>query len=107
MIEFIFSNTLCCYDFYVLLPQILDHFCVFTPGGVSILVERVYHDCIMSVSTPVGDSILVERVYHDCTISVNHKSTMTEFVEFNMINFDFILGMYYLHSFNALVDCRT
>ncbi|KAH0657727.1 hypothetical protein KY289_026475 [Solanum tuberosum] len=43
------------------------------------------------VSTPIGKSILVERVYHDCTISVNRKDTMDDLVELDMVDFDVIL----------------
>ncbi|KAG5606531.1 hypothetical protein H5410_028023 [Solanum commersonii] len=57
-----------------------------------------------SVSTPIGESILAERVYRDCTISVNHKSTMADVIELDMVNFDVILGMDWLHSCYALVD---
>ncbi|KAH0679012.1 hypothetical protein KY284_020097 [Solanum tuberosum] len=47
-----------------------------------------------SVSTPVGESILAERVYRDCTISVNHKSTMANLVELDMVDFDVILEVF-------------
>ncbi|WMV44903.1 hypothetical protein MTR67_038288 [Solanum verrucosum] len=60
-----------------------------------------------SVSTPVGESILAERVYRDCPISVNHKSTMADLAELDMVDFDVILGMDWLHVCYALVDCRT
>ena len=45
------------------------------------------------VSTPVGESILAESVYHDCPISINHKNTMSDLVELDMVHFDVILGM--------------
>ncbi|KAH0776343.1 hypothetical protein KY290_007754 [Solanum tuberosum] len=38
-----------------------------------------------SVSTPDGVSILAERVYRDCPVSVNHKSTMDNLVELGML----------------------
>ncbi|KAH0658156.1 hypothetical protein KY289_026904 [Solanum tuberosum] len=44
-----------------------------------------------SVPTPVGESILAERVYRDCPISVNHKSTMADLIELDMVDFDVIL----------------
>ena len=43
------------------------------------------------VSTPVGESTITERVYHDCAVSINHKSTMAELVELNIVDFDGIL----------------
>ncbi|KAG5603456.1 hypothetical protein H5410_034826 [Solanum commersonii] len=47
----------------------------------------------VSVSMPVGESILAERVYRDCPVSVNHKSTMAALIELDMVDFDLILGM--------------
>ncbi|KAH0720138.1 hypothetical protein KY284_005168 [Solanum tuberosum] len=44
-----------------------------------------------SVSTLVGESIRAERVYRDCSISINHKSTMADLVELDMVDFDGIL----------------
>lgn len=44
-------------------------------------------------STLFGDSILAERVYRDCTISINHKSAMDDLEELDMVDFDVILGM--------------
>ncbi|KAH0709376.1 hypothetical protein KY284_010803 [Solanum tuberosum] len=44
-----------------------------------------------SVSTPVGESILAERDYRDCIISVNHKSTMADLVETRVV-------MFHLHN---------
>ncbi|KAH0739576.1 hypothetical protein KY290_038281 [Solanum tuberosum] len=58
-----------------------------------------------SVSTPVGESILAERVYRDCTVFVNHKSTIADLVELDIVDFDVILGMDWLHACYALVDC--
>ena len=45
----------------------------------------VNHSC---VSTPVGKSILAERVYHDCHVSINHKNTMADLVELDLVDFD-------------------
>ena len=60
-----------------------------------------------SVFTPVGESIKAERVYRDYPISVNHKSTMADLIELDMIDFDVILGMGWLHACYAFVDYRT
>ncbi|KAH0730162.1 hypothetical protein KY289_001350 [Solanum tuberosum] len=59
------------------------------------------------VSTPIGEFILVERVYRDCVISINHKNTMADLVELDMVDFDVILGMDWFHAGNASIDCRT
>jgi len=60
-----------------------------------------------SVSTHVGESILAEKVYRDCPISINHKSIITNLVELDMVDFDVILGMDWLHACYASVDCKT
>ena len=48
---------------------------------------------LFSVSTPVGESILAETVYLDCPIFVSYKSTMTELIELDMVDFDVIICM--------------
>ena len=58
------------------------------------------------VSTLVGESILAERVYYDCPISINHKNTMVDLVELDMVDFDVILGMDLLHACYASIDYR-
>ncbi|KAG5599152.1 hypothetical protein H5410_030522 [Solanum commersonii] len=56
-----------------------------------------------NVSTAVGESILAESVYCDCPVSVNHKSTMANLIELDMIDFDVILSMDWLHACYALL----
>ncbi|WMV24599.1 hypothetical protein MTR67_017984 [Solanum verrucosum] len=60
-----------------------------------------------SVSTPVGDSVVAKRVYRRCPISLYHIVTLIDLVELDMIDFDIILGMDWLHSSYAFIDCRT
>ncbi|WMV49517.1 hypothetical protein MTR67_042902 [Solanum verrucosum] len=60
-----------------------------------------------SVSTPVGDSVIARRVYRNCPVTVSQKVTSTDLVELEMVDFNVILGMDWLHSCYASVDCRT
>ena len=46
----------------------------------------------------------MERFYHDSPVSVNHKDTMADLVELDMVDFDVILGMNWLHACYALID---
>ncbi|KAH0733004.1 hypothetical protein KY289_004192 [Solanum tuberosum] len=73
--------------------------------NLDVLPEKLCEPC--SVSTPIGESILAERVYHDCTISVNHNNTMVDLVELEMVDFDVISGMDWLHACYVSIDCRT
>ncbi|MCQ8082150.1 hypothetical protein NP492_23805, partial [Salmonella enterica] len=60
-----------------------------------------------SVSTPVGDPVIARRVYKNCPVTVSQKVTSADLVELEMVDFDIILGMDWLHSCYASVDCRT
>ncbi|KAG5571924.1 hypothetical protein H5410_061690 [Solanum commersonii] len=90
----------------------------FLNPGASLLFVIPYIDMKFSISpeqflkplgafTSVGDFIIEERVYHDCTIFVNHKDTIDELVDLDIVYFDVILGMDWLHAFYSSVDCRT
>ena len=56
-----------------------------------ILLEKLCEP--LCVSAPVLESNLGERVYHDCFVSTNHKNTMTDLVELDMVDFDVIQDM--------------
>jgi len=59
------------------------------------------------VSTLLGDSVVAKRVYWSCPISLSHKVTLIDLVELDMLDFDVILGMDWLHACYASIDCRT
>lgn len=46
------------------------------------------------VSTRVDDSIMAKRAYR----ALSHKVTHFDFVDFNMLYFDVIIGMDWLHT---------
>uniref|UniRef100_M1DHJ3 Gag-pol protein n=1 Tax=Solanum tuberosum TaxID=4113 RepID=M1DHJ3_SOLTU len=60
-----------------------------------------------SVSTPVGDSVVAKRVYRRRPLSLSHRVSLVDLVELDMLDFDVILGMDWLHSFYASIDCRN
>ncbi|KAH0655149.1 hypothetical protein KY290_030942 [Solanum tuberosum] len=60
-----------------------------------------------SVSTPVGDLVIARRVYRNCPVTVSQKATSADLVELEMVYFDVILGIDWLHSCYASVDCRS
>ena len=62
---------------------------------------------LFCVSTLVGESILEERVYLDCHVSINHKDTMDDLVEFDMVDYDVIRSMDCLHVDYASIEFRT
>ncbi|XP_070049448.1 uncharacterized protein [Nicotiana tomentosiformis] len=62
---------------------------------------------LFSVSTPVGKSIMATRIYRDCVVKVRGRDTMADPIELGMIDFDVIMGMDWLYSCFAKLDCRT
>ena len=59
-----------------------------------------------SVSTLVGDPVIARRLYRNYPVIVSQKVTSADLVELEMVEFDIILGMDWLHSCYASVDCR-
>ena len=59
------------------------------------------------VSTPVGDSIIAQKVYKKCPIILHHRVLLADLIELDMVDFDVILGMDWLYSSYASIDCRT
>jgi len=60
-----------------------------------------------SVSTPIGDSIVAKMVYRRCPLSLSYIVTLVDLVELDMLDFDVILGIDWLHSCYASINCRT
>ena len=59
------------------------------------------------VSTPLGESVRTDRVYKDCSIVVYGRTMCTDLVQLPMHDFDVILGMDWLHSFYACLNCHS
>ncbi|KAH0765074.1 hypothetical protein KY285_000945 [Solanum tuberosum] len=59
------------------------------------------------VSTPIGESIIARRVYRNCIVTVCDRDTLADLIELEMVDFDVIMGMDWLASCYAMIDCRT
>ena len=62
---------------------------------------------LFSVSTPVVHPARARRVYKNCPVTISQKVTSANLVELEIVDFDVILGMDWLHFCYASVDCRT
>ncbi|KAK6784443.1 hypothetical protein RDI58_017898 [Solanum bulbocastanum] len=69
--------------------------------GLKIL-SNSFHFC-----TPMGGAIVAKRVYKNRSIFVSHRVTHVDHVELDMLDFDVILGMEWLHACYASIDCRN
>ncbi|KAH0693675.1 hypothetical protein KY285_020772 [Solanum tuberosum] len=79
------------FDVYTLLdPRAsLSFVTLYVANKLGVLPEKLCEP--FYVFTLVGESILAEQVYRDCVISINHKDTMTDLIELDMVDFDVIL----------------
>ena len=60
-----------------------------------------------SVCLSVCDSKLANLVYKSCEILLEGKSFMVDLIELDMVDFDVILGMDWLASCHATLDCQN
>ena len=58
------------------------------------------------VATPVGDFIVARQIYRDCSVTIYDRSTKADLIELDMLEFDVIMGMDWLSSCYANVDCQ-
>ena len=59
------------------------------------------------VSTPVGEPVVAKRVYRNCPIMLPNRVSYVDLVELDILYFDVILGMDWLHACFASIGCRT
>lgn len=59
------------------------------------------------VSNPVGDSIQVTQFYKGCAVSILGHSTIVDFMELEIVDFDVIIGTDWFSFCYAIVDCHT
>lgn len=55
----------------------------------------------------MGDSIFSKRIYTSCPITFPYRFTLVYFVEFDMLDFDVILKIDWLHGCFVSIYCRT
>ncbi|XP_070049856.1 uncharacterized protein [Nicotiana tomentosiformis] len=69
----------------------------------------ITHELIepFEVSTPIGDPVIARRVYKDCIVVVHSGSTVADLIELGMVEFDVVMGMDWLASCYANIDCRS
>ncbi|XP_060171505.1 uncharacterized protein LOC132602743 [Lycium barbarum] len=66
-----------------------------------------HFDLFIYVSTPVGDSVLVDRVYRNCLVTFMGYDTWVDLMILDMLDFDIILGMTWLSPYHAILECHA
>ena len=81
------------FDFYALLDvgASLSFVSPYDTMNFNVLPKNLLET--FNVYTHGGESILVEIVYLYCTIYVNHKRSMDDLLQLDMVDFDVILGV--------------
>ena len=57
------------------------------------------------VATPLGESVMVNQILRDCCVMIGYKEMTVDLVLLGLQDFDVILGMDWLASYHAFVDC--
>ncbi|XP_070054725.1 uncharacterized protein [Nicotiana tomentosiformis] len=70
-------------------------------------VSRESLDNPIYVSTPVGDSVIVDRIYRSCIVTLCGHETRADLLHLDMIDFVIILGMDCLSLYHAILDCHA
>ena len=57
------------------------------------------------VATPLGDFVVVNKILRDCCVMIGYRDMTVNLVLLDLHDFDLILGMDWLASYHASVDC--
>ena len=95
----------------------LDVYALLDPGAtlsfVTPLVARKFYvlpDILnesFMVTTPVSELVVAKMVYRNCPIMFPNRVSYVETVELDILDFDIILGMDWLHACFASIVCWT
>ncbi|XP_070046709.1 uncharacterized protein [Nicotiana tomentosiformis] len=70
-------------------------------------VEARVHRFVQGLSPLVINEAATDALNLDCVVTVRGRDTVDDLIELGMLNFDVIMGMDWLHSCFAKLDCRT
>ena len=62
-------------------------------------------DFDLFVATPLGDSVVLGKIIRDCCVMIGYREMTIDLVLLGLQDFDVILGMDWLASYHASVDC--
>ncbi|XP_070029884.1 uncharacterized protein [Nicotiana sylvestris] len=95
------------HDVYALIDagSTLSYVTPFIAMGFRIEPDQLYEPFF--VSTQVGKSITAARIYRGCVVKVRGRDTVDDLIDLGMVDFDVIMGMDWLYSCFAKLDCRT
>ncbi|XP_070021824.1 uncharacterized protein [Nicotiana sylvestris] len=99
--------SVCSFDALALIDPGFTHFYVSSYFALRFSRQPELLNDPFLVATPVGESLLAEYVYRACQIRVEGRDTLADLIVLDMIDFDILMGMDWLSSCYAIVDCHA
>ena len=59
------------------------------------------------VDIPIGDSLVTNLVYRSCVVQIEDQHLLVDLILLDIQDFDVILGMDWLSTYHAIVDCYS
>ncbi|XP_070020132.1 uncharacterized protein [Nicotiana sylvestris] len=97
--------------------QAWDASVLFDPGSTYSYVSSLFSHFLdipceslgtpIYVSTPVGNYVVVDRIYRSCVVTFCGYKTRADLLLLDMIDFEVIIGMDWLSSYHAILDCHA
>ena len=66
-------------------------------------VASMYFDLV--VATPMGVSVMTSKMLRDCLVMIGYREMPVDLVLLDLQDFDVILGMNWLTSYHASINC--
>lgn len=91
-----------CMSYLILAP----HIHVSSFFAKNFTKDSVKLDCPFLVATPTRDTLLVKEAYRSCKVTIGKMDIVANLMLLDMTDFDIILGMDWLASCHASLDCH-
>nr|CAN77636.1 hypothetical protein VITISV_013880 [Vitis vinifera] len=72
-------------------------------GLLGMPVASMYFDLV--VATPMGVSVMTSKMLRDCLVMIGYREMPVDLVLLDLQDFDVILGMNWLTSYHASINC--
>ncbi|XP_057249989.1 uncharacterized protein LOC125496578 [Beta vulgaris subsp. vulgaris] len=90
---------------YVLFDSGASHSFISTAFSRSLNAKPCSEFSAMSVTIPNGESILCDVMYRNCPILIGGCEFQVDLIQFELTDFDVILGMNWLSKYKADINC--
>ena len=97
--------VICSHNACVLYDPGFTHSYLFASFALRLNKDLVLLNQSFYVATPVGESLLVKYVHKSCEIIVANREMITDLIILDLLEFDVILGMDWLATYHAIIDC--